>query len=169
MTHYVQYENLSSGVGQGFSAILQQLLLKAIFLARLFYGSLCLEICQEKQNLIIPPFILAPSAPININFKSISANDFIVTWERPLNPNGIIKQYEILYSFYDGANTVRQTVSIPGENMLEKKLDGLYSFVKYTVQIRAETVDFGPYNTSEETTLESSKYCFLDFLRDHTL
>ncbi|XP_066925489.1 receptor-type tyrosine-protein phosphatase F-like isoform X2 [Clytia hemisphaerica] len=97
----------------------------------------------------------APSAPVNIQAKSISANYFIITWEKPLKPNGIIRQYEIRYSFYDGANTVEETVSISDTDTLEKKLDGLYSFVKYTVEIRAQTVDFGPYNSSEVTTLES--------------
>jgi len=81
-----------------------------------------------------------------------------VTWRKPLNENGIIAKYTLLYSYTfegkktsSGHNTNGQTFS--------------YSFdvlggIQYTVELRAETIQPGPKATSSKQVPVFSKYGF---------
>ncbi|KAL1509813.1 hypothetical protein ABEB36_004494 [Hypothenemus hampei] len=65
---------------------------------------------REKSKMIVfPPakYYIAhtlegvPSPPVNVQAKQLNGSQIMITWDQPIKPNGIIKNYKIIWSAED--------------------------------------------------------------------
>ena len=110
--------------------------------------------------LIFLLFHPAPhSPPANVQGSGISSTDMLVTWDiiPPIDQNGVITAYEVLYVPLETFGGVLQTriTNVPGTETAVI-LTGLEEFVGYSISVRGFTAaGAGPYsNAVEATTLE---------------
>ena len=93
----------------------------------------------------------------------VSSTDIMVTWDvvPPMDQNGNITQYEVLYKPLETFNRQisTQTMIVSGSEM-SLILMNLEEFVSYNISIRAYTsAGEGPYsNEITATTLQDGKY-----------
>ena len=81
----------------------------------------------------------APSPPERLQPLSISARNITVTWDLPLNPNGIISFYQIELMSEDGSITqqnITQMVAV---------FTSLSPGAPYSIKVQAFTVEFGEF------------------------
>ena len=118
-------------------------------------------ICMNKVIFLFD--FSAPSAPLQVMFTNIQAHSFIVYWKKPEKENGVLTAYRIQYSFWNGTHSVSNTTEV--NNVVEKKLTNLYSFVNYTVKIQAKTVSYGAFSKpgSQETQTSSTYLLYTKF------
>lgn len=100
-------------------------------------------------------FFLGPSAPRNIRVRATSSTSFLVEWESPATPNGIISSYHIFKGTHkDNLVEHGQVTRIT----FSKEITGLKKYTTYYVQVRGRTNENG--NASEivqVTTFEGGK------------
>ena len=105
--------------------------------------------------MCVPLFSVPSSPPGNAIVAVVSSTEILVTWTivPPIDQNGVITRYEVLYQpvqTFDGAIQTL-TRDVPSTET-SATLMGLQEFVSYTVSVRASTaVGVGPY--SQETTV----------------
>ena len=69
-----------------------------------------------------------PSAPVNFSAKPLDAHTVSVAWRPPLNPNGVIKAYTIVYV----PDTQQQDREEPQWNKTQKRGKGYYARPSHT-------------------------------------
>jgi hypothetical protein len=82
----------------------------------------------------------APSAPINVSIASIPSNphQLLITWSRPLHPNGIIREYIVNYRKSGEDTHLRKLLVVSGTS--EKViLDELEPYTVYLIFVQAYT------------------------------
>ena len=63
----------------------------------------------------------APSGPpLNVAAKDITPTSMTVSWDPPVEPNGKIVGYEVIY--YAKDNQVKKTANVPGQRYIIEKL-----------------------------------------------
>ena len=105
--------------------------------------------------------ITEPAAPPdNVRVMAVSSTSIYVTWDMvpPIDQNGIITMYEVMYQPLETFNGNISTSTINLTNM-SVLLTDLQEFVNYTISVRAYTsVGAGPYSDEITVmTLEDSK------------
>ena len=89
---------------------------------------------------VLHHFPAAPSPPETLQPLSISARNITVTWDLPLNPNGIISFYQIELMSEDGSITQQnstQTVAV---------FTSLSPSAPYSIKVQGFTVEFGEFS-----------------------
>ena len=81
----------------------------------------------------------APSPPERLQPLTISARNITVTWDPPLNPNGIISIYQIELMSEDGNITQQNTTQAVAV------FTGLTPSAPYSIKVQAFTVEFGDF------------------------
>jgi hypothetical protein len=93
------------------------------------------------ERVYISVFIeTAPSAPINVSIASIPSNphQLLITWSRPLHPNGIIREYIVNYRKSGEDTHLRKLLVVSGTS--EKViLDELEPYTVYLIFVQAYT------------------------------
>ena len=100
-----------------------------------FTNACCL--CINCTVLVHSP--AAPSPPENLQPLSISARNITVTWDLPLNPNGIISIYQIELMSEDGNITQQNSTQTVAE------FTDLTPSAPYSIKVKAFTVEFGEF------------------------
>ncbi len=114
-----------------------------------------------KVNIIctIFPHITVPPAPSKVTFSVARKDWFIVAWNAPSHPHGVIISYELRYWKTESenptlGNKVRITKQLASQSQT-KKVKDLEGSIGYSVQIRAETtVGQGPWSGIATITTE---------------
>ena len=107
-----------------------------------------------------PPVPASP--PENVTVVVNSSTTIEVTWDivPPIDQNGIITMYEVMYQPLEtfNGNISTQTMIVSGTEMSVILME-LQEFVNYTISVRAYTsVGAGPYSDEVTVmTLEDSK------------
>ena len=103
-----------------------------------------------------------PAAPPdNVRVMAVSSTSIYVTWDivPPIDQNGIITMYEVMYQPLETFNgrISTNTINLTDMSLL---LTDLQEFVNYTISVRAYTsVGAGPYSDEVTVmTLEDSKH-----------
>ena len=100
------------------------------------------------------------SPPENVTVQVNSSTTIEVRWDMvpPIDQNGIITMYEVIYQPLEtfNGNISTNTINLTNMSVL---LTGLQEFVNYTISVRAYTsVGAGPYSDEVTVmTLEDSK------------
>lgn len=106
--------------------------------------------------------IVPSSSPVNVTAFVGSSTAIIVTWSPllPIDQNGIITRYDIMYQPQEtfGGSIATQTTNVSGSVMSVTLMD-LQEFVTYDISIRAYTnMGPGPFSVMATTkTLEDGK------------
>jgi len=109
--------------------------------------------CQCVIILII--IVVAPSGPpLNVSFFDITSTSFILSWQPPLTPNGVIDYYVIdLVENNTGTN-----FSYRAHSQAFYAVGYLHPFYTYSIYISAVTVEVGPPSLELVlSTLQDSK------------
>ena len=94
---------------------------------------------------------------------AVSTTIISVTWDMvpPIDQNGIITMYEVMYQPLEtfNGNISTQTINVSGTEMSVFQIE-LQEFVNYTISVRAYTsVGAGPYSDEVTVlTLQDGKY-----------
>ena len=104
-------------------------------------------------------FTAPANSPQNVTSLSLSSTIILVTWEEvpPIDRNGIITTYEVLYDPLESFGQL--THGVQNTTFLFLSLVDLHPFVNYNISVRAYTsVGNGPYSDGIlERTLEDRK------------
>jgi len=105
------------------------------------------------------PYLAPASPPTNVTATVLSHTEIMVTWDivPPIDQNGIITMYEVLYQPLEtfGGAIGTQARNMSGLEMSVQLLN-LEAFVEYNISVRAYTsVGAGPY--SEDITQITSQ------------
>ena len=116
---------------------------------------------RDILSIIMFHKITEPAAPPdNVRVMAVSSTSIYVTWDMvpPIDQNGIITMYEVMYQPLETFNGNISTSTINLTNM-SVLLTDLQEFVNYTISVRAYTsVGAGPYSDEITVmTLEDSK------------
>ena len=98
-----------------------------------------------------------PSAPTKFIGKVLSDKEILITWEEPVNANGIIRSYYIrVYETKSGQEAYNKTVPKEGNN--EQRLSNLKPYTNFTFTIQAKTIELGERANFTAKTLEGGKF-----------
>lgn len=98
-----------------------------------------------------------PSAPTKFSGKFLSDKEILITWEEPVNANGIIRSYYIrVYDTKCGREAYNKTV--PKEDNNEQRLSNLKPYTNFTFTIQAKTIELGEMAYFTAKTLEGRKF-----------
>ena len=103
-------------------------------------------------------------SPDNVRVMTVSSTSIYVTWDivPPIDQNGIITMYEVMYQPLEtfNGNISTNTINLTNMSVL---LTDLQEFVNYTISVRAYTsVGAGPYSDEVTVlTLEDGKELIL--------
>ena len=98
-----------------------------------------------------------PSAPTKFIGKVLSDKEILITWEEPVNANGIIRSYYIrVYDTESGQEAYNKTVPKEGNN--EQRLSNLKPYTNFTFTIQAKTIELGERANFTAKTLEGGKF-----------
>ena len=98
-----------------------------------------------------------PSAPTKFSGKVLSDKEILITWEEPVNANGIIRSYYIrVYDTKSGQEAFNKTVPKEGNN--EQRLSNLKPYTNFTFTIQAKTIELGEMAYFTAKTLEGGKF-----------
>ena len=112
--------------------------------------------------LLMFPTPVPASSPENVTVLVDSSTTIEVMWDivPPIDQNGIITMYEVMYQPLEtfNGNISTQTMNVSGTEMSVFLIE-LQEYVNYTISVRAYTsVGAGPYsNEVTVMTLEDSK------------
>ena len=71
-----------------------------------------------------------------------------ISWQPPHDRNGVIRSYEVSYTPHDESECLHNVVG----DTTSTELTFLKPLTKYTIRVRAKTVDFGVYSTTITVT-----------------
>ena len=98
-----------------------------------------------------------PSAPTKFSGKVLSDKEILITWEEPVNANGIIRSYYIrVYDTKSGQETYNKTVPKEGNN--EQRLPNLKPYTNFNFTIQAKTIELGEMAYFTAKTLAGGKF-----------
>ena len=66
-----------------------------------------------------------------------------LSWQPPQNANGIIRNYQVSYTPHDGSECIHDMAG----DITSTELTSLKPHTKYTIRVRAKTVEFGEYSS----------------------
>jgi len=117
------------------------------------------------------PLFSAPTPPRNLQLSVLTSTSIRVSWQKPLQENGIVRTYLVSYGkardFLD--MSVNTATTVYGLTNLEE-------FTEYFVRVQAETsVSGNPSSIEHATTLEDGEFfalylfiylfvCLIDYL-----
>ena len=114
--------------------------------------------CMAQQYYVRPLFYIAPSSsPLNVTVTVVNSVMISVTWSPPLeqDQNGIITTYII--RLYDTVND-QITLYEREAHHTQLVIDELHPYYVYNVSMAAETVELGPFSTTQSIqTLQDSQ------------
>ena len=85
-----------------------------------------------------------PSAPTKFSGIVLSDKEILITWEEPLNANGIIRSYHIrVYDTNSGREAYNKTVTKEGNNRQSLQVSNLKPYTNFTFTIQAKTIELG--------------------------
>ena len=92
-------------------------------------------------------FFAAPSGPpLNVALTDITSTSMIVSWDSPVEPNGKIVGYEVIY--YEKDNQVTNITNVPGQRYTIEKLK---PFRIYRISVACKSSGgIGPYSVAIE-------------------
>ena len=94
-----------------------------------------------------------PGAPTKFSGRVLSDKEILISWEEPVNANGIIKSYYIrVYDTKSGQEVYNKTVPKEGNN--EQRLSYLKQYTNFTFKIQAKTIELGEMANFTAKTLE---------------
>ena len=86
----------------------------------------------------------APGPPTKFRGKVLSDKEILITWEEPINANGIIKTYHIrAYETKTGREVYNKTVGKGLYKEQSQYVPNLNSFTTFTFTIQAKTIELG--------------------------
>ena len=85
-----------------------------------------------------------PSPPTGLKADNVKTRSMTISWQPPHDVNGIIKGYQVSYT-PRGESEHYQDVD---KDTTTTELSGLKPHMKYSLRVRAKTVDFGDYSPS---------------------
>ena len=98
-----------------------------------------------------------PSAPTKFSGKVLSDKEILITWEEPVNANGIIRSHYIrVYDTKSGQEAYNKTV--PKEVNNEHRLSNLKPYTNFTFTTQAKTIELGEMAYFTSKTLEGGKF-----------
>ena len=100
-----------------------------------------------------------PSAPTKFSGKVLSDKEILITWEEPVNANGIIRSYYIrVYDTKSGQEAYNKTVPDEGNNEQSLRVSDLKPYTNFTFTIQAKTIETGEMAYFTAETLEGGKF-----------
>ena len=104
-----------------------------------------------------------PGAPTKFSGRVLSDKKILISWEEPVNANGIIKSYYIrVYDTKSGQEVYNKTVPKEGNN--EQRLSNLKPYTNFTFTIQAKTIELGEMAYFTAKTLEGGKLIWINFV-----
>ena len=85
---------------------------------------------------------LVPSAPVDVIADNIRPTSMTVSWQPPRDVNGIISNYQVSCTPHGESEGIND---IAGD-ITSTELTSLKPHTKYTIRVRARTVQFGDYS-----------------------
>ena len=100
-----------------------------------------------------------PSAPTKFSGKVLSDKEILITWEEPVNANGIIRSYYIrVYDTKSGQEAYNKTVPKEGNNEQSLRVSDLKPYTNVNFTIQAKTIELGEMAYFTAKTLEGGKF-----------
>ena len=100
-----------------------------------------------------------PSAPTKFSGKVLSDKEILITWEEPVNANGIIRSYYIrVYDTKSGQEAFDKVVTKEGNNGQSLLVSNLKPYTNFTFTIQAKTIELGELAYFTAKTLEGGKF-----------
>ena len=100
-----------------------------------------------------------PGAPTKFSGKVLSDKEILITWEEPVNANGIIRSYYIrVYDTKSGREAYNKTVPKEGNNEQSLRLSDLKPYTNFNFTIQAKTIELGEMAYFTAKTLEGGKF-----------
>ena len=103
-------------------------------------------------------FLLVPSEPRNLSYVNVSASSIRVSWDPPLEKNGIILSYTLEYTELL-TNTTTYIDILPGseQERVHVLIEQLMEYDEYTVRVAAST-DKGPGSFSRTLNVLTAEH-----------
>ncbi|KAM7435431.1 hypothetical protein ABFA07_014659 [Porites harrisoni] len=96
-----------------------------------------------------------PSAPTKFSGKVLSDKEILITWEEPVNANGVIRSYYIrVYDTKSGQEAYNKTVPKEGNNEQSLRVSDLKPYTNFNFTIQAKTIELGEMAYFTAKTLE---------------
>ena len=106
-----------------------------------------------------------PSAPTKFSGKVLSDKEILITWEEPVNANGIIRSYYIrVYDTKSGQEAFDKVVTKEGNNGQSLLVSNLKPYTNFTFTIQAKTIEPGEMVYFTAKTLEGGTSVFVQQL-----
>ena len=100
-----------------------------------------------------------PGAPTKFSGKVLSDKEILITWEEPVNANGIIRSYYIrVYETKSGQEAYNKTVPKEGNNEQSLRVSDLKPYTNFNFTIQAKTIELGEMAYFTAKTLEGGKF-----------
>ena len=100
-----------------------------------------------------------PGAPTKFSGKVLSDKEILITWEEPVNANGIIRSYYIrVYDTKSGREAYNKTVPKEGNNEQSLRVSDLKPYTNFNFTIQAKTIELGEMAYFTAKTLEGGKF-----------
>lgn len=88
-------------------------------------------------------FLIAPTPPRNVEAVQLDSTSLEITWDQPEKLNGIIREYELWYSYYEATSLVqvenRKSIDAIASPQRRFVLKGLMMNTRYNVSVRERT------------------------------
>ena len=99
-----------------------------------------------------------PGAPTKFSGRVLD-KEILITWEEPVNANGIIRSYYIsVYDTKSGLEAYNKTVPKEGKNEQSLRVPNLKPYTNFTFTIQAKTIELGEMANFTAKTLEGGKF-----------
>ena len=96
----------------------------------------------------------APTQPLNVTVEAINSTAVQASWQEPIFPNGIIRQYIVNIS---NGGIVEASSTVAGD-IFSVDFSGLRPYTQYSVEVYAVTVETGePSDIATVRTSEAGK------------
>ena len=99
-----------------------------------------------------------PGAPTKFS-GTVFDKEILITWEEPVNANGIIRSYYIrVYETKSGQEAYNKTVPKDGNNEQSLRVSDLKPYTNFNFTIQAKTIELGEMAYFTAKTLEGGKF-----------
>ena len=88
-----------------------------------------------------------PSEPVNLRYENVTATSIRLFWDPPLEPNGILQYYRVMYVEAVTGRTVTIPDILPGSENTGLLIEPLMEYHEYVMTVAASTdKGFGNYS-----------------------
>ena len=104
------------------------------------------------------------SSPSNISAVVLSSTEIMVTWDiiPPIDQNGIITMYEVLYQPLETFNNSLPSSIFMTTTDTSHLISNIEEFVPYNISVRAYTsVGVGPFSEELTATTDEDSKCYM--------